>query len=178
MRIMDELVRIVVSTPAVWLATLLGIAAAAVAEKAFNASSEAEPPDRWRGEDSYSADFEQKEEIAERTVRDALKSQAAALQSVSTLFAAGAAIEAAAASQAGPIGVVLTAAGLIVAIVPAISRWVKASREIEYTKAWYCRLAWSGPRKYIRMDDPAAEDEAFAEEHPYEAKILKRQVRS
>lgn len=155
-----------------WLALALGIATAVFAEQAFRAASDAEPPDRWRGDDSYFTDFDQREETQERMGRDMMRARAGALQSVATFLGAGAAVEAAAASQSGFVATSLTLGGLLIAIVPSVIRWAKASREIQVTKAWYVRLAWSKTRKYSpTKGDTALEDAAFAKDHPKEAAI-------
>jgi hypothetical protein len=165
----------IVAAASPWLAGLFGIGTAVFAERAFRAASQAEPPDRWRGGDSYFGGFDEKQEIEERTGRDSMRARAAALQSVATFLGAGAAVEAAAASQTGLVSETLVTAGIVVALGPSASRWIKTSREIEFTKAWYLRLKWSIQRKWIASQDPAVEDAAFAEEHPREASILKRE---
>ena len=166
------------SAAAPWLAAAFGIATAVFAERAFRAASQAVPPDRWRGDNSLSVDFDMREETQEHLVRDTMNARAGALQSVATFLGAGAAVEAAAASQSGDVGQVLAALGVAVALLPSIGRWLEASREIQFTKAHYIRMQWSVPRKYIASPDLAEEDAAFAKAHPHEAAVLKRQHRS
>ncbi|HEV2740350.1 MAG TPA: hypothetical protein VGU66_17460 [Candidatus Elarobacter sp.] len=161
-----------------WLAAALGIATAVAAERAFRMASDAEPPERWRGEDSYfGGSVDMDEEIDGKATRGSLRERAAALQAIATYLAAGAAIEAAAASQLSLIAEALVIIGLVVAVAPSIWRWVQAENAIAYTKAWYVRMAWSVPRKWIASSDPAVEDAEFAKAHSREARILRGQRR-
>lgn len=164
-----------VTAAAPLLAALFAIAAAVFAEQAFRAASEAEPPEPWRGDTGISINLDQNKEIQERTGRDSMKARAGALQSVATFFGAGAAVEAAAASQSGIVTEALVALGTAVAIIPSALRWLRSSQEIEETKAWYVRMSWSLGRKYKpTRGDPVLEDAAFAKDHPREAAIMKR----
>jgi len=101
-----------------WLAAARGVLAAVRAEQAFRYGRLASPPDRWRGADTFSHNFDHREEIAERMGRDCAREVSAAWQATATYLAASAAIEAAAASQHGIIGVPLALLGLA-DIIPA-----------------------------------------------------------
>ena len=106
--------------------------------------------------------------------RACARTHAAALQSVATFFGTGTAIEAASASQVGVVAVILVTLGIIIALVPSLIRWAKAAREIATTKASFLRMSWSHDRKLIASQDWVAEDAFFAQEHPREASLLKR----
>jgi hypothetical protein len=49
---------------------------------------------------------------------------------------------------------------------PSAWRWLQARYVIAHTKAWYLRMAWSGPRKYVASPDRALADAQFAKIHP------------
>ena len=146
------------------------MAAAIAAERAFYYSAKASTPDRWRG--AFLSSVNREKEIDERNARGRGRALAAALQSIATYLAAGAAIEAAAASQRGYASFSLLAIGIMF-VVPALRRRVKAQAEMRYTDAWFKRLSWAISRKYVSSSDPAEEDAAFAHDHPKEAKILR-----
>lgn len=157
-----------------WVAAMFGIAGAVAAERAFNAGAQGATPDRWRGADteSFFNDFDDKEEIAERTMRDCARSMASAWQSISMYSAAGAAIEAAASSQHADGALALFWLGVIVTILPITVRLQRVFGDIRYTKAWYKRLRWSEKRKYVHSQDFEEEDKIFASEYPKDAAIL------
>jgi hypothetical protein len=167
----------IAANSAPWLAALLAIAAAVVAEKAFRAAGQAEPPDLWPGEKTFFSNVDVNQEIRERAGRDSMKVRAAGLQSIATFIGAGAAVEAAAASQSGPLSVGLVTTGILVAAVPTIIRWKKAQDEVAFTNADSLRTSWAISRKLIASSDPVVENAAFAKAHPREAAILKRQRR-
>jgi len=158
-----------------WIAGVLGIAAAIAGERAFVTSSDAVPPERWRGEDVFfGSGLDVTGEIHEKASRGSMRQRAAALQTIATYLAAGAAVEAAAASQHGVVAEVLVLLGVLLPAVFTFRRWVEAEREIAYTRAWFLRMEWSIPRKLIASSDPAIEAAEFAKVHPREARILSK----
>ncbi|MBV8368760.1 MAG: hypothetical protein JO036_07460 [Candidatus Eremiobacteraeota bacterium] len=165
-----------VANAAPFISAALAIGAAGYAEAAFRLSISAQPPERWRGEDVFHTDFDQKEEVNDRSVRNVFGVRAGAVQSLSTYFAAAAAVEAAAASQHGIVTILAASFGVAFAAVLGIRRWRIAKASEAYTKAWFVRLNWATDRKWVYSGDPAVEDAKFAEEHPAEANILRRRT--
>ena len=107
--------------------------------------------------------------------RACARTHAGALQSVATFLGAGTAIEAAAASQVNVVALILVTLGVIIALVPSLIRWAKAGREIATTKAHFIRMSWSHDHKYVASQGWTAEGAMFAEEHPREAFLQKRE---
>lgn len=157
-----------------WLSAAFAVASAVAAEHAFRLSTEAQPPERWRGQDLFHTGLDFKEEVNERSARNALAIRAAATQSIATYLAAAAAIEAAAASQHGVVGALAAAFGIAFAGILAFRRMRTARRNITYDIAWFVRMNWSTDHKLLYSGDPAVEDAKFAEDHPAEADVLKR----
>lgn len=164
----------VAASSAPWAATALGIIAAIAAEQSFRYGDKAAPPDRWSGDRSVRLDFENKE-LGERAARDCGREASAAWQAVATYLAAGAAIEATAASQHGSVSLALAIIGCCSAV-PAVIRFLNARRSMNYISAWYMRLRWATRRRYVPPAERAADDAAFAKDHPKEAKLLKRRA--
>jgi hypothetical protein len=159
-----------------WLSALFAIGAAIAAERSFRQATEAQPPERWRGEDAIPSGIDFKEEIDERSHRNAIGIDAAATQSIATYLAAAAAIEAAGASQHGAVAILATAFGLVFAGALSGRRMLNARRNVEYERASFIRMKWDIDRKWVRADE-AAEDQKFAEDHPAEARVLRRKRR-
>jgi hypothetical protein len=157
-----------------WLSAVFAIGTAVAAEQAFRLSTQAQPRERWRGEDMFHTGFDFKQEVDERSARNAIAICAAATQSIATYLAAAAAIEAAAASQHGIVAILAAAFGIVFAAVLSYRRVQTARRNIAYDVAWFVRMNWATDRKWVHLADPADEDAKFAEEHPAEAEILKR----
>jgi hypothetical protein len=157
-----------------WLAAAFAVASAVAAERAFRLSTQAQPPERWRGQDMFHTGLDFKEEVNERSARNALAIRAAATQSIATYLAAAAAIEAAAASQHGFVAALAATFGIAFAGVLAVRRMRTARRNIAYDVAWFVQMNWSADRKWVYSGDPAVEDAKFAEDHPTEAAVLKR----
>ncbi len=157
-----------------WFSAALAIGAAAAAERSFRMATAAQPPERWRGDDVFHTGIDIDEEIDDRSRRDVSGIDAAAMQSIATYLAAAAAIEAAAASQHGLPAIGVSALGISFAGALSVRRWLIAFRDIAYGRAWFIRMKWAMPRKYIHLKDPTAEDAAFAEDHPVEARALLR----
>jgi hypothetical protein len=161
-----------VAAVAPWLSAVFVIGAAVAAERAFRLSTQAQPPERWRGEDTFHTEFDFKQEVDERSARNALAIRGAATQSMATYLAAAAAIEAAAASQHAIAAILAAAFGIAFAALLSFRRVQTARRNIAYDVACV-RMNWATDRKWVHLADPADEDTKFAEEHPAEADVLK-----
>jgi hypothetical protein len=152
----------IVSAAAPWVAAVFGIAAAVMAEQAFRESSQAEPPDLWRGSYSPFEDYDHAKEVEERSARDAARAKAGGFQSIATFFGAGAAIEAAAASQIGIVAAILVIIGIATATVPTIARYRRTKAEVAKSNAWYSGLKQTlsqrygaSPRRAVEKAEPA-----------------------
>ena len=145
----------IVSATAPWVAAIFGVAAAVLAERAFRESSQAEPPDLWRGSYSPFEDFDHSKEVDERSARDAARATAGGFQSVATFFGAGAAIEAAGASQTGIVAAILVVIGIATAIVPSIRRYRRIKAEVTKSNAWYGSLRQTLSQRYGSSTRPA-----------------------
>ena len=161
------------SNIAPWIATVLGIGAAVAAERAFVHSSAGSTPDRWHGADIFYDGLGIEQESDERMARDCAREAAAAWQIGATYLAAGAAVEAAAASQHDVVALALTIFGVL-SLAPIVVRYVRAREQREWLRAWYLRGKWDSARKWIHSQDYDEEDALFAREHPREAAALKR----
>ncbi len=115
--------------------------------------------------------FNQDQESNERLQRDCAREVAASYQIAATYLAAGAAVEAAAASQHGWIASILATAGVL-CVVPSARRAWNAREQILYLEAWYVHLNWTIARKMLHSQNWDEEDALFSQEHPREGRIL------
>lgn len=155
-----------------WLSAILGVAGAVTGYLAFTAASAAEPPERWSGEGA-SFTLDQAPEIREHSDRDVLRIRTRARQAIATVLTAGAAIIAGAASGHGAWLAGLAIIVLLLSVGLSGITLYRARQQICYEQAWCCWSMWSHHRSRSRTTSQD-ENAAFAEEHPVEARILRR----
>jgi hypothetical protein len=154
-----------------WLAAIFGILAAVVAERAFRTFASGSSPDSLGDQAFFPTEIAAR--IEERGIREGLRHEAPAQQGAVTYLAAGAAMEAAAASQSGLTTTVIALAGIAVAVGPPLWRWRNGRRAAAEARANAVFAAFMVENKILFTGDRRHRGyAAFVKAHPNEAKLL------